>query len=361
MLIVDDEKLFSRNLAESLRLEGWEAEAVFGGRAAIEAVRKADFDVVLLDMRMPEMDGFESLERLLKIRPNLCVVFLTAYGDVDTAVRALHEGAVSMVLKPLTVDAIKGVAEKSIELRKAQIEARDKEKAEALLTLAVGLSHKIHNELFAVGCVVHTVEKATSLQDVASCLPKLKENLLAADLAVRRLYHYAKVKQTARVPASLRAAALRAIETARRRRSSLAKPQTPRVDLRMPSDLEVVADPELLVEAIECVVDNAMEVTQQGGRIIIAGSIRNGMAELAVRDTGPGFSPDMLSEPIQAFKTSRKNTHVGFGLFFAQEVIKAFGGALERRNAEDPRGAVVTVTLPASEASSNHTAQEGLR
>jgi len=86
ILIVDDDRDICETMEEILRLEGYEPSVALSGAAALAALRHASFDVVLLDIRMPEMDGIETLRRLREIDAGLPVIMHTAYG-VDARVR----------------------------------------------------------------------------------------------------------------------------------------------------------------------------------------------------------------------------------------------------------------------------------
>jgi CheY-like chemotaxis protein len=101
VLIVDDDRDICETMEEILRLAGYEPSVALSGAAALAALRHASFDVVLLDIRMPEMDGIETLRRLRELDAALPVIMHTAYG-VDARVRqALDLGARGVVVKPL--------------------------------------------------------------------------------------------------------------------------------------------------------------------------------------------------------------------------------------------------------------------
>ena len=100
VLIVDDEKNYPLIMSAVLEEEGFEALVAHSGRQALETLARADIDLVLTDMKMPQMDGIELLERIKRQDPDLPVIMMTAHGTVDKAVEAMQKGAYSYILKP---------------------------------------------------------------------------------------------------------------------------------------------------------------------------------------------------------------------------------------------------------------------
>jgi DNA-binding response OmpR family regulator len=106
ILVVDDERTARVSLAEILRMEGYDVVAVEDGEAAILFLKAQDFDVVLCDLKMPEVGGLEVLAACKEYRPATEFVLLTAYGTLDTAVDALRHGACDYLLKPALPETI---------------------------------------------------------------------------------------------------------------------------------------------------------------------------------------------------------------------------------------------------------------
>jgi DNA-binding NtrC family response regulator len=116
ILIADDEKAIRRTLELHLCEEGYEVlTAVDGPDAVAKAVEK-EVDLVLLDLRLPGMDGFEVLRSIKERRPALPVVMITAYDDMSTAIEAIRLGAIDHLGKPVDLDHLDGVIEKIFEM-----------------------------------------------------------------------------------------------------------------------------------------------------------------------------------------------------------------------------------------------------
>ena len=103
-LIVDDEEEFVHALSERLRLRGIDASGATTGQEALDLVRKASFDVVLLDVRMPGLGGLKIIEGIKAAFPNLPVVLLTGHGSTQDAEKGMHLGAYDYLMKPVDID-----------------------------------------------------------------------------------------------------------------------------------------------------------------------------------------------------------------------------------------------------------------
>ena len=107
ILIVDDEPNVRLTYRIALETEGFEVREASDGGAALREMGDNDFDLAILDMRMPEMDGLELLGNMRERKIQTPVVIITAYGDIPHAVRAMKLGAIDFLEKPLTPEALR--------------------------------------------------------------------------------------------------------------------------------------------------------------------------------------------------------------------------------------------------------------
>ena len=112
VLLVDDEKEFADSLAERLALRKLQAKVVYDGEQALEAVQAEKPDVMILDLRMPGMDGLEVLRKVKKSQPDIDVVILTGHGADKDEEAALRLGATAFLKKPIDLDQLVGAVHK---------------------------------------------------------------------------------------------------------------------------------------------------------------------------------------------------------------------------------------------------------
>jgi DNA-binding NtrC family response regulator len=120
ILIADDEDVIRFVLHEALQKEGYEIEEAAHGEEAVLKVRNTSFDLVILDIKMPRMDGIEALKEIQKIDPGMPVVMITAYGNSKIAMQAVREGAYDYFNKPFDVNEIRIVIKRALERHRLQ-------------------------------------------------------------------------------------------------------------------------------------------------------------------------------------------------------------------------------------------------
>lgn len=117
ILVADDEESLRLVLQTVLSKAGYEVEAVVNGLEAVERVREKDYQAVLLDLRMPKLNGLQAFEQIQIIAPGLPVILMTAFGSAETAVKAMKNGAFDYITKPFNVEEIKILVGRAIQLR----------------------------------------------------------------------------------------------------------------------------------------------------------------------------------------------------------------------------------------------------
>ena len=118
ILIVDDEDVVRESLHQWFDSEGYQTRAAASGKDALTTLGEQQFDLALLDIKMPGMDGMELQQKLSEADPDLTVVIMTGYGTVETAVQALKHGAYDYVTKPIDPDDLSRLVAKAIEHRR---------------------------------------------------------------------------------------------------------------------------------------------------------------------------------------------------------------------------------------------------
>ncbi len=142
MLIVDDEAPQMRALHDTLEAEGYVATGFTSATAALAALRDQSFDLVLTDLKMPEMSGVDFLRAAFAIDPSMAGVVMTGHGSLDTAVQAMQAGAHDYILKPFRLSAILPVLARCLAVRRIRMENVELHQAVGMyeLSKAVGLA-----------------------------------------------------------------------------------------------------------------------------------------------------------------------------------------------------------------------------
>lgn len=124
ILLVDDDESLRRITEYNLREDGYRVITAADGRSALQRFQEGPVDLVLTDVRMPEMDGVELMAHLKAMQPDLPVIVLTAHGTIDSAVEAMKVGAFDYLTKPFSRDQLKASVRKALELGALAVENR---------------------------------------------------------------------------------------------------------------------------------------------------------------------------------------------------------------------------------------------
>jgi DNA-binding NtrC family response regulator len=117
VLLVDDEKIFVDSLIKVLSRRGMKVRAAYDGLTALDLVSKEESDVIVLDLRMPGMDGFATLQAIRSKDPLTPVILLTGYLDIDRVVQVMNKGIAVVLLKPCPIDTLVSAIENACELK----------------------------------------------------------------------------------------------------------------------------------------------------------------------------------------------------------------------------------------------------
>jgi DNA-binding NarL/FixJ family response regulator len=183
ILIVDDDRDIQVVLSDLVKSEGYDACVAGNGQAALKKISTHSPDLILLDIRLPGIDGMSLLEKIRKVDDALCVVMLTGYGDIKDAVKAIKLGAFDYITKPFDNDEIMEIIRFALSSKKqgagqntASLSFREKEvlswlkrgKSSADISILLDISERTVN--FHVKNIMKKLDAVTRTQAVATAI-----------------------------------------------------------------------------------------------------------------------------------------------------------------------------------------------
>lgn len=336
ILVVDDVPQNIKVLGALLRKEGYEIEVALSGPEALEWTSQKPFDLILLDIMMPEMDGYEVCQ-ILKSKPpsaKIPVIFLTAKYDSESVVKGFQAGAVDYVSKPFAAEELLIRVKTHLDLqnRTRELESLNLAKDKFFSIIAHDLVSPFQALLGFTDVLVQNYdsfadeERKQLLERVhqgayngykllSGLLEWSKHNMQKTSLQIRNFTLAMVVNDV--VDFVQNSASLKNISIA----------------VEIEPDLQIKADAEVVKIIIRNLVMNAIKFTPHFGLISVGASTDNHMATIRVTDTGIGIKPDVIPH---LFKIDKSFTNqgtdgeigTGLGLVLCHDFVKAHGGKI---------------------------------
>ena len=106
IILVDDDRYSLETLSKLLTEDGYKVVGCLNGKEALEKMKNKVYDIIITDLRMPEMGGIELLKNIKKMDPNISVIIITAFGEMDTYLEAIDSGAYDYIHKPINYEGL---------------------------------------------------------------------------------------------------------------------------------------------------------------------------------------------------------------------------------------------------------------
>lgn len=349
-MVVDDQEANVRTVGALLSRAGFDVVPCFSGSEALARMAASRPDLVLLDMRMPVMDGFQVLERLrtdgdLRDVP---VIFLTADHERESLVRAFSSGAMDYITKPFVPEELLARVRTHAELKQARdrLQRVAQERQDSLELIAHDLRNHFSNVLFA-GDLLTTGDPLPP-ERTAKLLQSIRSSADAGLLFLQAVLDQAAGETVGEAMEPLPASqvAQEAVDVF----SALAEAKGMRFDLRLDRHLLVCGQRLAMAHVLHNLLSNAIKYSPVGSTITVASLARGDRGWLQVIDQGPGIDALDQASLFQRFVTLSSQptggeTATGLGLALAKQRARAMGGDLWYEDHRDG-GACFTLELP---------------
>ncbi len=358
LLIVDDTPGNLRLLSEMLKRSGYNVRPAPSGELALQAARLDPPDLILLDINMPEMDGYEVC-RQLRLDPRLLpipIIFISALHETLDKIKAFGMGGVDYITKPFQFEEVEARVRTHLELRRRELMLQESyARLQSLEQLRDNLVHMVVHDMRSQLTVVTTGLGLMQIMNDEGQEPdgKLLRNMAGAagqlNEMITQLLDISRL-EAGQMP--LRKTVCDLALMAREVMDSLAGPAAGR-ELRLAAPAPCLADcdQDLVRRVLVNLLANAIKFTPRNGTVAARLSRQAGQVRIAVTDTGPGIPPEFHQRVFEKFaqvEAGHKRQGTGLGLTFCKLAVEAQGGRIGVESVPG-QGSTFWFTLPARE------------
>jgi two-component system sensor histidine kinase/response regulator len=358
VVVIDDDYAMRLSCRKILVKAGYKVEEFDNGAAGIEGVTRLRPALVVVDLKMPGISGFEVISRVHQLDPNITVVVITGYATIDTAVEAMKAGAYDFLPKPFSPDELRIIVSRGLERRRLALENQRSELERELLKrrFVTFVSHQLKAPLAAIQQYLQVwshLESTGQAEDkrqewLERCVRRTEEMqaLIQDWLTLARVERGELVRQ--RVQVDLGGVIPNIFEAY----EPLAAASSIRLDSQLTDGACVVAgDPACLGVLFDNLVSNAIKYNKAGGSVTVASVVQSGEVAVSVADTGIGIAEQDRRRLFEEFfragtEGAGKPGGTGLGLAICRRIASEMGGTITVES-EPGKGSTFTVRLPA--------------
>jgi signal transduction histidine kinase len=361
LLIVDDETNQMRALCDTLQLEGYVTRGFDSPRAALAALRPAEYDLLLTDLMMPDMDGIALIAAARQIDPDLGAIVMTGHGTIDTAVQAMQGGALDYLLKPFRLNVVLPVISRALDLRRLRLEnaalqALEKRRSEELAaayqeleSFSYSISHDLRAPLLRVRGFAQHLEEDFAEQlgeEGRHIVQVIGDGSRSMDAMVVGLLEFSRASSQPLTFTRLDMNGIvRAVVA-----EALAVHTGPDPQIEIGALPQVAGDPSVIRHVWSNLVSNALKYSAKRARpqIQISGSVVGSESLYKVQDNGAGFDmryADRLFGVFRRLHSAEDFAGTGVGLAIVHRIVTRHGGRIWAQSTPET-GTCMQFTLP---------------
>lgn len=350
ILIIDDDPGACETLSDILKDEGYKVLTLERGLQGVEQIKTRFFNVVLLDINLPDVSGLEVLKAIKKIEPEVCVIMITGYARLENVIEALNEGADAYINKPLNIDEVKLIIKREVE---RQILSQEKKRLEHQLLqseklagigiLASGIAHEINNPLFGIMGMAEAILEEENLKLIKEHTKDIIKYSVEAAEIVRDLAGYVQTAEAGDFgPLNINEKLNDTIKIARH--------STKFGDVKIITDYRPIpsikANSSEIQQVFLNLINNAVQSMNGKGRLILSTMPSEDYVEIKVIDNGHGIPKGHINKIFDPFFTTKEvGKGTGLGLNIVHRIIIKYKGSIEVES-EEGKGTTFTVRFP---------------
>jgi signal transduction histidine kinase len=370
ILVVDDEETIREMVSKIINLIGHEVVTTGNGREALEILRSQPFSIMITDVKMPEMDGFELMKVVRDQFPGTPIICMTAHGATYNYTDVVGVGATDYISKPFTIDEMRAklnrvirekdliadLTQKSRELEKVNEELKRLDQLKS--TFISSVSHELRTPLTVIKEFISLMLEGhvgALTEDQREYLGIANRNIIRLTNLIETLLDFSRIESGKGLKLRFEPTRLmEVVEDAVMTFSQQLEERRVALENRLDPDIPLVLiDRNRLVEVFINLIGNGIKFTPPGGKITIDSrglTEKRDYLKIVVTDTGVGISPEDLPKVFDRFYQGGRTqtgliTGTGLGLAITKEIIETHQGYIQAESKSES-GASFVFTLP---------------
>ena len=350
ILVVDDNPEFVGLIRKILERKDFQVSVALDGKTAIEKVLSDIPELVLLDLKLPDIPGEEVLVRIKEIDKDIAIVVITGHGGEQVAVDMMRKGAIDFLSKPIDHESFLSSINNAIEIRNAQIEDRRFDRYPPLERFFPFLAHEIRNPLHAISGALAIIQRRTNENDqiLAQSIKIINEEVQHLNGFVQECLNFVRPPNIVRYVGvdidELISVVMNIVSHMFESESKRVK-VIKDIDPRLP---KIYTDYEEIKQVFLNIAKNAFEAMPEGGQLTIRACLKSDSEkniEIVFIDNGTGIKKEDLNRLFNPFFTT-KVRGTGLGLALCRRIIVERHHGKIYIESEENRGTTVKIELP---------------
>ncbi len=354
ILVIDDDEVIRDSCKQIISEQGHQVQLANNGKIGLQKINEMKADLVLIDLKMPGIDGMTLIDTIHQLDSNIIMIVITGYATIESAVEAIKLGAYDFLPKPFTPNELRIVTKRGLERRKLILETvtlrKEKEKLrENFITL---VSHELRSPLSAVQqnlMVITTGISGTIPEKIKNILLKMSARINDLTALINDWLNMSRI-ETGEIVREMQPIDLRAIlSDIIDQLNPLAKEKKVTLQLHIPEKYpEIMGNRDTLRMLFTNLIDNAIKYNKNNGMVDITVEEIDDHTKVEIRDNGIGIQKEKLPLIFEQFyrvKQEASTQGSGLGLSIAKQIAEAHYGSIAVQS-EINVGTTFTVLLP---------------
>lgn len=339
ILVIDDEEVMREGCKKVLTREGYLVKCVENGKQGLKILEKEEFELCLIDLKMPGISGIEFLEASKKISLDMVNIVITGFPSIDSAIEAMKIGAYDYIPKPFTPEQLRQIVKRGVERSKLQEEAKRAKREQENFILTV--YHELKAPLSIIFGYLDNLSKIESLVKVEETRKMLERAKLRTKELIQLVEDLLRVSKIKEGKLKQEIEKINIAEIIKKL-MEFSRPEAEKKNIEIILDIaenlpQIFADKEDMQDLFSNLLNNALKYNKIGGKVNIRVRVEGEYFHITFSDTGFGISEENIPKIFEEFyrvrdENTREITGTGLGLSIVKNILESYGGKIEIRS-----------------------------